>query len=300
MASPSRLPLYHSHYRGGRGNRIMKRNAWILLFLIFGCFIFASFRFFLTQSASSSSSLDQAETIANKLELTKRLPSDDKLQELNKHLNKLTVDEVLLWAHRQFSSSLIDVTSFGPSGLVILHKLQQLDLIQSIPVVTIDTLHLFAETYDFIQELKQTELLHNANLYVYQPHGFSTRDDFDQAFGKDLYKTNPDKYAYLSKVEPTLSALEDTKALAWITGRRRSQGGERTHVSILEMDSSNPIGDTTTNKPRYKLNPLAFWTFSQVWDYIHKYNIPYNKLHDKGYKSIGDVMNTAPVDHECK
>lgn len=297
----SRLPLYHSHYRGRSSNQIIKKNAWILPFLIFTCFLFACFRFY---SAQSSSLDHSAATIIanNKLELTRRLPTDDQLQQLNAHLNKLSVEQVLLWAYRQFSSSLVDVTSFGPSGLVILHKLQQLDLLPSIPVVTIDTLHLFTETYDFIQELKRSELLHNANLYVYQPRGFSTREDFDKAFGKDLYKTNPEKYAYLSKVEPTLSALEDTRATAWITGRRRSQGGERTRVDILEImdDSINTTtssSNSSNNKlvPRYKLNPLAFWTYSQVWDYIHKYNIPYNKLHDKGYKSIGDVMNTAPV-----
>eukprot|EP00544_Gedaniella_sp_CCMP2646_P000817 CAMPEP_0202509244 /NCGR_PEP_ID=MMETSP1361-20130828/52672_1 /ASSEMBLY_ACC=CAM_ASM_000849 /TAXON_ID=210615 /ORGANISM="Staurosira complex sp., Strain CCMP2646" /LENGTH=461 /DNA_ID=CAMNT_0049143457 /DNA_START=173 /DNA_END=1558 /DNA_ORIENTATION=+ len=280
----------------------MKRNAWILLFLMFACFLFTCFlRFYY----STQSSFDRAVTIANKLELTYgRLPTDDQLQQLNTHLNKLSVEEVLLWAYRQFSSSLVDVTSFGPSGLVILHKLQQLDLLPSIPVVTIDTLHLFTETYDFIQELKQSKLLHNANLYVYQPRSFSTREDFDKAFGKDLYKTNPEKYAYLSKVEPTLSALDDTRATAWITGRRRSQGGERTHVDILEIDDWSHSINTTTSissklVPRYKLNPLAFWTYSQVWDYIHKYNIPYNKLHDKGYKSIGDVMNTAPVAHNA-
>jgi 3'-phosphoadenosine 5'-phosphosulfate sulfotransferase (PAPS reductase)/FAD synthetase len=68
--------------------------------------------------------------------------------------------------------------------------------------------------------------------------GFTNRgEEFDQAFGKDFYKTNPDKYEDLTKVEHTMSALKETHAAAWITGRRRSQGGERTNLSILEIDS---------------------------------------------------------------
>jgi 3'-phosphoadenosine 5'-phosphosulfate sulfotransferase (PAPS reductase)/FAD synthetase len=77
----------------------------------------------------------------------------------------------LRWAHDQFPpSSLVDVTSFGPTGLVLLHHhLQQLDFVKDVPVMTIDTLHRFDETYDFIQHLKQSKLLENVNLYVYQP-----------------------------------------------------------------------------------------------------------------------------------
>ena len=74
----------------------------------------------------------------------------------------------------------MDVTSFGSSGLIILHNLQQLDLVKDVPVVTIDTLHLFDETYAFLQDLKQTKLFENVNLYVYQPLGFTNRKEFDR------------------------------------------------------------------------------------------------------------------------
>jgi phosphoadenosine phosphosulfate reductase len=36
-----------------------------------------------------------------------------------------------------------------------------------------------------------------------------------------------------------------------------------------------------------KINPIIEWTWEQTWDYIKKNNIPYNKLHDNGYPSIG-------------
>merc|ERR1712218_339109 len=34
----------------------------------------------------------------------------------------------------------------------------------------------------------------------------------------------------------------------------------------------------------------------QVWTYLHSHSVPYNPLHDRGYASIGDVMNTRPLE----
>lgn len=33
-------------------------------------------------------------------------------------------------------------------------------------------------------------------------------------------------------------------------------------------------------------------------NYIKEHKIPYNKLYDKGYTSIGDVMSTKPVSED--
>ena len=84
-------------------------------------------------------------------------------------------------------------------------------------------------------------------------------------------------------------ALDDLDTLVWITGRRKSQGGERRSMPIVEID----LGDG-----RVKLNPLANWGKEEVWEYIRRNKIPYNELHDKGYASVGDVVTTvktAPV-----
>lgn len=81
-----------------------------------------------------------------------------------------------------------------------------------------------------------------------------------------------------------MRALSDLDPHAWITGRRRSQGGERAQLPLLELDDG-----------RLKINPLANWTLQQVWHYLRTHSIPYNPLHDKGYASIGDLMNTRPL-----
>lgn len=46
---------------------------------------------------------------------------------------------------------------------------------------------------------------------------------------------------------------------------------------------------------KIKINPLAFWTLEQVWDYARKNDVPYNKLHDKGYPSIGCQSCTRAI-----
>ena len=88
----------------------------------------------------------------------------------------------------------------------------------------------------------------------------------------------------------------------WITGRRRSQGGERANLQVLEFDYNTDIaldgdGDPFDySKGRWKLNPLAYWNYDQVWSYIKEQNIPYNPLYDQGYTSIGDEMTTRLPD----
>jgi len=87
------------------------------------------------------------------------------------------------------------------------------------------------------------------------------------------------------KVLPLRRALEGMQA--WITGLRREQNFTRGGIKKIEIDE--------VNGGIVKLNPLADWTWEQVWEYIKKNNVPYNKLYDKGYKSIGCVPCTRPV-----
>ena len=288
-------------------------------------------------SSSSSSSLPTR--------LTKTIHPNE-LEQINQELQQMSLDDVMQWAHSvtmihhhhnlnendedensnpdRISSNqahhhpLVDVSSFGLSGTVILHKLDQLGYTDTVPVITIDTLHLFPETDEFIRQFKQEsgtnvqrqlpqqqqkqqhKMFSLPLLQIYQPKGHDNKAEFDKEYGTDLYKTNPEKYAYLSKVEPTLRALQEHQARMWITGRRRSQGGERDKLPILEIDDSSVDTETDTHsqqqQQRFKLNPLAYWSYDDVWHYIRKHKVPYNPLHDEGYKSIGDTMTTQPVD----
>jgi phosphoadenosine phosphosulfate reductase len=210
-------------------------------------------------------------------------PSEPDLKKLNAELKD--PDQILRWAANQFSNdSLVQFTSFGPSGLVILDKMYRMGILEKIPVVTIDTLHLFPETYDLVAQI-QGNYSKSLKLHIYAPKGHSQCQEFDAEYGADLWTTDPDKYGQLTKVEPMERALKDLKVSALITGRRRSQGGDRIDLQALEMDDDG----------RLKINPLAYWSYDDVWNYIRQEQVPYAALHDKGYKSIGDVMTSRPV-----
>ena len=45
-----------------------------------------------------------------------------------------------------------------------------------------------------------------------------------------------------------------------------------------------------------QINPLAYWTFEDCFDFLNANNVPYHPLHDQGYPSIGDAKDTVPVD----
>eukprot|EP00980_Cylindrotheca_fusiformis_P011588 scaffold2744_cov136-Cylindrotheca_fusiformis.AAC.5 len=204
------------------------------------------------------------------------------------HLNMKyeTVEDILDWVCSSVDRlKIVSMTNWGPSSLVILHMLEQKENC-IIPVVTIDTLHLFPESYEFI-ESKQAAL--GRHFSVYKPKSYPTKEAFDLHFGEDFYQRDPKQYAYWSKIEPTYRALRELGADAWITGRRRSQAGERSTLQAFELDTASK------QKTRLKINPLLYWTYDQVWEYIRTNNISYNPLYDQNYKSLGDVQTTRTV-----
>ena len=72
----------------------------------------------------------------------------------------------------------------------------------------------------------------------------------------------------------------------WVRGLRRQQSVTRKNMNLVEWDDIHGL---------IKVNPLIEWTEQQVWDYIHEHSVPYNKLHDKDYPSIGCEPCTRAV-----
>lgn len=153
----------------------------------------------------------------------------------------------------------------------------------AIDAIFLDTLYHFQETLDLVEKAKAR--YPNVHLHVYKPEGVSTAAEFEARHGKELWKTNADLYDWVAKVEPAQRAYSDLAVAAVLTGRRRSQGAKRESLDIIEIDEAGLI----------KINPLAGWSFKQVDDYIKTNNVPYNKLLDRGYKSVGDWHSTEPV-----
>ena len=194
------------------------------------------------------------------------------------------VVDILRWCITSLPS-LYQTTAFGPSGLATLDMLSKLKTPrpQTVDLIFLDTLHHFQETLDLVNRIQETYPL--VNVHVYKPDGVGNAEEFAKVHGERLWETNDQLYDWVAKVEPAQRAYRELQVHAVLTGRRRSQGGKRGELDVIEVDEAGLI----------KVNPLANWSFQQVQDYIKANNVPHNELLDRGYKSIGDWHSTQPV-----
>ncbi|KAI1493954.1 putative Phosphoadenosine phosphosulfate reductase [Biscogniauxia mediterranea] len=209
------------------------------------------------------------------------------LRHLNQQLEKMTAIERLKFAIACFPN-LYQSTAFGLTGLVIMDMLSKIyaESPETAPIDTIflDTLYHFQETYDLVDRVRAR--YPNMRLHCYKPEGVETTAEFEERYGANLYDTASELYDWIAKVEPQQRAYADLNVAAVFTGRRRSQGGERDKIGVLEADEEQGI---------IKINPLLDWSFAQVRSYIDENQVPYNDLLDRGYKSVGDWHSTSPV-----
>jgi len=152
-------------------------------------------------------------------------------------------------------------------------------------VFTLDTGRLHPETYQFIDEVRNT---YNINIEVF----FANRDAVEKLVTEkgmfSFYKDGHKECCDVRKVDPLKRALNTVDA--WVTGQRKDQSpGTRANVPVIQKDPTFGTGNLI------KFNPLANWSSKQVWDYIRENNVPYNKLHDRGYVSIGCEPCTKPI-----
>ncbi|KAI1741918.1 Phosphoadenosine phosphosulfate reductase family-domain-containing protein [Xylaria scruposa] len=233
-------------------------------------------------SASSASSTTSSTPALPQIMLTQ-----PHLHYLNEQMEKMTPLERLRFSMRLFPN-LYQTTAFGLTGLVTIDMLSKLaasdPTLPAVEAIFLDTLYHFPETYDLVSRVR--ERYPAVKLHVYKPDGASTASEFEAQYGEGLYDTASELYDYIAKVEPQQRAYSELRVAAVFTGRRRSQGGERDKIPILEIDEERGI---------VKINPLLDWSFAQVKAYITEHDVPYNVLLDRGYKSVGDWHSTSPV-----
>ena len=209
--------------------------------------------------------------------------SESHLNYINSQLQDKSPEEILQWAITTFPS-LYQTTAFGLTGLVTVDLISKIEPgSHPIDLIFLDTLHHFKETLQLVEDVKAK--YPNVKLHVFKPEGANTEKEFAEKYGEKLWDNNDLYYDYLVKVEPAQRAYDQLGVVAVLTGRRRSQGGARGNLPIVQVEETGLI----------KINPLANWTFEQVNAYIKKNNVPYNVLLDQGYRSVGDYHSTAPV-----
>ena len=187
------------------------------------------------------------------------------LDKLNKRFDDIPVLQqpvaMLKWASKTLpEGKWAQVTSFGLSGLTILDMAAKSGVLEKMPVITIDTLHLFPETYKLIEDVK--DFYDTQQIKSYRHKHTATLEEFNLKYGDKLFKGDPTLYDFVTKIEPMKRALDELHAVAWITGRRKSQGGERVFLKLFEVDPADG---------RLKLNPVANWVSACVCMLQHMY-----------------------------
>jgi phosphoadenosine phosphosulfate reductase len=189
-------------------------------------------------------------------------------------------EDVLRWALDKYHPRIVLSTSFKDAVLIDMMSRIRPDF----RVIALDTGRLNEETYELSEEIR--------NHYNIAIEWYFPRPEFVEKLEgqKGLFSfreslENRRECCYIRKVEPLSRAL--TGVDAWITGLRQDQGETRSAVKKIELDQVH--GDII------KVNPLADWDQDRIWSYIRANDIPYNRLFDQDYASIGCEPCTRPI-----
>lgn len=198
---------------------------------------------------------------------------------INTQLEIMPIDKRLQWMWSNFRRSVM-ASSFGLSTVALMDMCYR-RLSFRIPVIFLDTLYHFPETLHLVHDVRQK---YNLNLRIYRPIDADTREAFEAQYGPNLWEKDIERFHALTKLRQMRMALQGHDA--WITGLRRDQSATRRTTRLVQWDAKYGL---------VKINPLADWSFEQVFTYIREHDVPYNPLHDQGYLSIGDEPLTEPA-----
>jgi phosphoadenosine phosphosulfate reductase len=159
---------------------------------------------------------------------------------------------------RRFESRIAAASSFGMEAAVPLAIIAEQD--PHLPVITIDTGHVFPETWDYLKELKSRLGLTDVRIS-----------------GLTLDETR--------RFSPPKSCCAEVKRAAffrafaqfpvWISNRKRYHGTSRADLQIVEVKDG-----------KLKINLTAFWSQKQVSAQFKIRNLPYHPLKAFGYGSL--------------
>jgi phosphoadenosine phosphosulfate reductase len=152
-----------------------------------------------------------------------------------------------------------------------------------IEIFTLDTGRLHPETLGVLEQVRSR---YGYGVRVFRPDATAV-EQYVSDLGLDAIYRSVElrrRCCEIRKVEPLGRALAGKSA--WVTGLRRTQSVTRANLPLKEFDPAYGL---------WKFNPLAEWSERDVWDYLRSRNVPYNPLHDRGFRSIGCAPCTRPT-----
>ncbi len=189
---------------------------------------------------------------------------------------RFSAEELVRWASEEHGDKLCLTCSWQKQSSVLVHMVSELGL--DVDVIELDTQLFFRESYE-----TRDALVQRYGLELVRPYVISVAEQHRQE-GPNLWERDPDRCCHIRKVEPLVSALEPYDA--WLAGIRREQSPSRAETPKLQWSERYGV---------WKVNPLADWDEKRVWAYIAVNEIPYNPLHEAGYRSIGCIPCTRPT-----
>lgn len=194
-------------------------------------------------------------------------------QELNQKFEGQTPGQILAFFLKEYKGHIALASSLSLEDQVLTDMICRTD--PQARIFTLDTGRLFPETYSLIE---RTNLTYGIKIEVFFPD-YRQVEEMVNCEGINLFYESIEKRrmcCHVRKLEPLKRAFAGLQA--WICGLRHEQSVTRTTTHTVEWDENNAM---------LKINPLINWTEEQLWAYIRQNAVPYNKLHEQGFPSIG-------------
>ena len=202
------------------------------------------------------------------------------IQNINKELENKSTQEVIEYFLTKFKNVALS-SSLAAEDQVLTDIILKQD--KNATIFTLDTGRLHPETYDVMDA---TNLKYGVKIDVFFPKNEKVQELYQTQGVNGHYESidNRKNCCNIRKIEPLKRALKDVEV--WITGLRAAQSVTRIDMPLVEWDENFKV---------IKVNPLINWAEKDVWDYIKTNRVPYNKLHDKGFPSIGCAPCTRAI-----
>jgi len=191
---------------------------------------------------------------------------------------------VLQSAASDHAGAVVQATSLGAEDMVVTDLIARHQL--PIAIGTLETGALHAETVALIERITAR---YGLPVDVYKPQAEAVVQFVAKNGADAMYRSLELRKACcgVRKMEPLARMLAGRSA--WITGLRREQSNARGEVPFSESERA------ADGSARTKLNPLADWSWNDVWHYLQLHDVPYNPLHDQFMPSIGCAPCTRAI-----
>lgn len=205
----------------------------------------------------------------------------EEIEELNRRFEREEPDVVLRYFMEKHGSKIALSSSLSIEDQTLTDMMLKID--QQARIFTLDTGRLFPETYQLIDKTTQR---YNIKMEVFCPQAEALQRFVYEQGINPFYDSVEKRHAccQVRKLEPLSRAFQGLEA--WICGLRQAQSITRSDMKLVEWDDRHGL---------LKINPLIHWSEEQVWAYVKSNHVPYNKLHNEGFPSIGCEPCTRAV-----